>query len=132
MCLNLVKGGKLGYADNRKGKAQTEEWKQKISISNSKPKSGKALEATINNAKLGAKARLGQKDSVETKTKRSKSLSKALTGKPQAHRRKKIIINGMEYIGMERICKQFNISRQTIYNRIKSDSWDWHYAKDSK
>ena len=128
LCLNRVKGGKLGYADNRKGKKQSEEWKQKISKANSKPKVGKALEACIANSKLGAEARRGQKDSNEVRRKRAESLSKALSGMPAPHRRKTLLIEGKEYLGVEIVTKEHNISRQTVYNRIKSDKWDWHYA----
>ena len=128
LCLNRVAGGKLGYADNRKGKKQSLEWKQKIGKGNSKPKTGKALEACIKNAKLGTEARRGQKDSDKTKRKRAESLSKALTGVPQLKRRKRVIADNKEYIGMQAVCDKFNITRQTVYNRIKSADWDWRYA----
>ena len=131
LCLNRVKGGKRGYANNRKGKSHSIEWRQKISKSNSKPKEGIALEATRNNAKLGAEARRGMKDSDEVKAKRAASLSKVITGVPQPNRRKTVVINNKKYIGVELVANEFNISRMTVYNRIKSNKWDWHYANNN-
>ena len=75
-CLNRCGGGWRGKADNRRGKPQSEEWKKKIGKSNSKPKDGVALAASIENAKKGSEARRGQRDSEETKRKRAESLSK--------------------------------------------------------
>lgn len=107
---------------------KTEKHKEKIRKANSKPKSKKAREACIRNGKLGAEARRGQKDSEETKRKRSKSLSKAISGVPRPNNRKEIIIEGKRYLGFEMVCEEFKVTRQTVANRIKSDKWDWHYA----
>ena len=109
------------------GIAKTEEHKKLIGKANSKPKTGKALKACIENAKLGAEARRGQKDTMAVRKKRAASLSKALTGIPQLNRRKVIIINGEKYIGAESVCEKYNITRQTVYNRIKSNKWNWYY-----
>ena len=108
---------------------KTESHKRKISEGNKKPKSGKALEACIRNAKLGMEARRGQKDSPETRRKRAESLSKALTGVPQPQRRKIVLIDNKEYIGVASVTKEYGITRQTVYNRIKSKDWNWHYGK---
>ena len=110
------------------GIPKSEEHKKAISIANSKPKTGKALEACKANARLGAEARRGQKDSLEVRRKRASSLSKTLTGLEQPNRRKKYKIDNKIYVGMKSIIEEFNVTRQTIYNRIKSDEWNWHYA----
>jgi len=107
---------------------KTEKHKKRIGKANSKPKSNKAREACARNAKLGTEARRGQKDSEETKRKRAESLSKALTGVPQPNRRKEIIIEGKSYIGVQSVCNEFKVTRQTVSNRIKSDKWNWQYA----
>ena len=107
---------------------KTKAHKEKIRKSNSKHKTGKALEACIRNAKLGAEARKGQRDSLEVRKKRSESLSKALMGVSRPNRRKSIIIDGKKYNGMDSVCEEYDVSRQTVYNRIKSEKWDWHYA----
>lgn len=107
---------------------KTEEHKRKISEANKKPKTGKALKACIENAKLGAEARRGQRDSYEVRKKRAESLSKAIKGVERPNRRKTIIIDGREFIGMQSVTEKYKVTRQTVYNRIKSDDWDWHYA----
>ena len=109
------------------GLAKTEEHKKLIGKANSKPKTGKALKACIENAKLGAEARRGQKDTLAVRKKRAASLSKALTGVPRPNRRKVVIINGEKYIGVESVCEKYNITRQSVYNRIKSNKWNWYY-----
>lgn len=78
---------------------------------------------------LGIAARTGMKDSYEVRRKRSESLSKALSGVPRPYRRKTVIIDNTEYVGVQSVTEKYNISRQTVYNRIKSDDWNWHYAK---
>ena len=110
------------------GKKFSKEHKKALSESNKKPKTGVALVACLKNAKLGAIARTGMKDSYEVKRKRAASVSKALAGKPKIHKRKFVIIDGNIYKGVELVQKKFNITRQTVYNRIKSDKWNWKYA----
>jgi hypothetical protein len=116
-----------GYDINR-ALYKTEEHRRKISIGNKKPKTGKALKACLENGKLGAEARRGQRDSYEVRKKRSESLSKSLTGVERPNRRKSIIIGGIEYIGVKAVTEKYNVTRQTVYNRIKSEDWNWHYA----
>jgi len=85
---------------------KTEKHKKRIGKANSKPKSNKAREACARNAKLGTEARRGQKDSEETKRN----------------------IEGKSYIGVQSVCNEFKVTRQTVSNRIKSDKWNWQYA----
>ena len=110
------------------GKKFSKEHKKALSESNKKPKTGVALVACLKNAKLGAIARTGMKDSYEVKRKRAESLSKVLTSVPRPNRRKTIIVDGNIYKGVELVQKKFNITRHTVYNRIKSDKWNWKYA----
>jgi hypothetical protein len=131
LCLNLVPGGKGGWEDriNWKGVPKSDEQRRKMSLSNSKPKSGAALAATIQNGKLGAEARRGQKDSEEVNRRRSESVSKATKGVPKKWLLQKYIIEGKEYVGMQSVTDAFGITRQTVFNRIKSEKWpDWNYA----
>jgi hypothetical protein len=132
LCLNRVSGGRRGYIYSQLGVPKTEEWKQKIGKSNSKPKSGKALEACRNNAKIGTEKRRGQKDSKQVCEKRAQTLSKTLAGVPRPYRRKRILIDGQVYVGVEEVVTKFKVSRQTVHNRIKSPNWNWQYEeKDS-
>ena len=110
------------------GKTFSEEHKKAISDSNKNPKTGSAYIACIENGKLGALARKGMKDSIEVRKKRAASLSKTLKGVPRINRRKSVSIDGIIYKGVELVQNKFNISRQTVYNRIKSDQWNWEYV----
>lgn len=127
LCLNKVPGGKGGFEHiDWKGIPKSEEHKRKIGEGNKKPRTGQAYLNVVAAAKLGAEARRGQKDSEEVKRKRAESLSKATMGKPKHYLRKKYIIEGVEFIGMEDIVKKYNVSRQTVINRIKDDRWpEW-------
>lgn len=111
-----------------KNRILSSEHKSKIGVSNSKPKSGKSLKATIKNGLKGANARRGQKDSEETKRKRNQSVSNATKGISKPWLCKKILIDNQEYIGFRHVIEKFGITRQTVYNRIKSDKWDWKYV----
>jgi hypothetical protein len=107
---------------------KTEEHKRNISISNSKPKTGIALEACRNNFKIASELRRGQKDSEETKRKRNESLRKAFQepGFKQKHKFTLYSIDGIEYIGQAEIMSKYNISRTTLWSRCKDTKWDWH------
>lgn len=131
--LRRIKAAQKDYflnGHNAKGfiSYKTKEHKKKISISNSKPKTGKALEASRNNAKIGSERRRGQKDSEETKRKRNQSVQKTMQSPEWKGRYKFNIysVNGIEYIGTKVITDKYNITRQTLYGRCKSDKWDWH------
>ena len=112
-----------GWGGYNHAKRKTLKHRQKIGKGNSKPKTGAALKAAIENGKKGREARKGMKDSPEVCNQRNASLSKALMGVPQPQRRKTYIIDGREYIGDQAVIDAFNISRPTIYNRVKSLNW---------
>lgn len=92
---------------------------------NKGPRSGRRLEATLENAKRGNMVWTGQKHSEETKqqiSKKNKEYWGNLKERPwQLY--SKFLIEGKEYIGVGSVTKEFNISRPTVYNRCKSDSW---------
>lgn len=107
---------------------KTEEHKRNIGISNSKPKTGIALEACRNNSKIGAELRRGQKDSEETKRKRNESIRRARQS-PEFKQRNKFtvyLIDDIEYTGTNPITDKYNITRQTVDYRCKSSKWNWH------
>lgn len=130
LCLNKVPGGKGGFEHiDWKGIPKSEEHKRKIGEGNKKPRTGQAYLNVVAAGKLGAQARRGQKDSIEVRQKRAESLSKATKGKPKLYLRKKYIIEGVEYLGLEDIVKKYNVSRQTVINRIKDNRWsEWNNA----
>ena len=91
-------------------------------------KTGKALAAVLANGKLGNKARQGMKDSEETKRQRNEAVSKAKKGVPVPNRRKSMLIEGVEYKGFDAVVEKYNVTRQTVWNRAKSDKFpDWSY-----
>lgn len=111
------------------GKIDTEEIRvMKAREANKGKRTGRRLEATLENARKGSEARRGQKDSLEVRRKRAETLSKTLTGVKRPYRQKTVIIDGVKYKGVETVTQKFGISRQTVYNRIKHKDWNWHYA----
>lgn len=111
-------------------KIKTSEHRRKIAKGNSKPKTGNALRAAIENAKLGAEARRGQKDSQEIRLKRARSVSESTSGKPKPWLRKKLLIDGEEFFGIGIVVERYGITRQTVWYRIKSEKWpNWNYAE---
>lgn len=128
LCLNRCAGGRRGYTNNRKNKKMSAEWKKNISKANSKPKTGKALEASIKNAKKGAMSRKGMKDTTQVKEKRAQSVSKSLKGKVFKHMTTEVICDDIRFNSMNEAADYFKITRQTVNNRVKSDKWNWHYG----
>lgn len=107
---------------------QSKEHLEKRRKAMSKPKSGKALAASIANGKLGNKARQGMKDSEETKRQRNEAVSKVKKGVPVPNLRKSMLIEGVEYKGFDVVVEKYNVTRQTVWNRVKSDKFpDWSY-----
>ena len=107
---------------------QSKEHLEKRRKAMSKPKTGKALAATIANAMLGAEASRGRKDSEETKRRRNEAISKAKNGVPVPNLRKSMLIEGVEYKGFDAVIEKYNVTRQTVWNRAKSDKFpDWSY-----
>lgn len=101
------------------------EWRKKISISNSKPKTGSAKEACISNSKLGNAAWKGQHHTAEHKEYMSKLMSAYWKGKPMPHLKKKVYGDGVVYNSLTEAAETLNVSRQTIHYRIKSDKFNW-------
>jgi len=76
---------------------------------------------------VAAQKRIGKKDSEETKHKRVNTLKETIKQKHeggwQPQKRRKFLIDGEIYLGLEEVMKKFNISMPTIYNRIKSQKF---------
>jgi hypothetical protein len=100
--------------------------RQKIGKGNSKPKTGAALMAAIENAKKGTAARRGMKDSLEVRKKRADSLSASTMGKPKIFLRNIYCICGKEYIGIDRAAKATETSPYIVRNRCSSDDPQWN------
>ena len=113
-----VLSGQIGF-DEAIRQAQVE--------ANSGPKTGRRLEAARENAKLGMEARRGMKDTPEVNAKRSKSLKELFKRNPEAFKRpqyNKIVIgDDIEYPSCNDAASTLGISRQTVYNRVKSDKF---------
>jgi hypothetical protein len=110
------------------GIPKTEEHKKAIALANSKPKKGNALQACRDNGKLASEKWRGCNHTEESKAKISESLKKSDKNKgPRYNRRKTVIIDGEKYLGVEIVANLFNITRVTVYNRIKDSRWNWHY-----
>ena len=119
-------GGKMG-----KGKKLNELHKKKIGISNSKPKTGKALKACIDNFKKASELNRGKTRPKKTKELISISNKKYWSKvKNRPWQRKTFIIDNKEYIGLEKVIQHFNISVPTVYNRIKNKKFtNWKIGK---
>lgn len=76
---------------------------------------------------IAANKRRGTKDSLETKQKRSASLSRSRRGVSIA-KRVAYIIDGVKYMGQEEALEAANVSLPTMLSRIKSDNWSWCYG----
>lgn len=102
------------------------------SEANKGPKTGRRLEATIENARKGTLARIGKKDSEETKRKRAISMRIARMksdGKCPG-RYTKIVCDGVEYSGIHVTAEKLGISRYILTSRLKSEDWEnWYYVK---
>ena len=116
------------------GKAQlykTEEHKRKIAESNSKPKTGRALEAALNNIQKAQKNNMGRKQSAETQERKRQSYLKYwdnLEDKSRPHLYKKVVIDGEVYESVKVVMEKYKVTRPTVINRIKSSKWNWSYA----
>jgi len=89
------------------------------------PRSGRRLEATLENAKKGNMIWTGQKHREETKkqiSEKNKEYWGNIKERPW-QRFSKFLIDNKEYNGFESVTKEFGISRQTVYNRCNSDKW---------
>ena len=91
---------------------------------NSGPKTGKRLEAVINNFKKASEMNKGKKRPEKTKKLISKANKKYWGNIPnRPWQMKSYVIDGKEYKGLEEIMKTFNIkSYPALYYRFKSNS----------
>jgi hypothetical protein len=111
---------------------KSEEHKIKISISNSNPKTGKALAACLANLKKATQSNIGRKHSKETIEKRKSSLKKYLDSLSEKEKKrpwfyKKVVIDGKVIESVQKAASIYKVSRQTVHNRIKSNKFDWKY-----
>ena len=111
---------------NQIGKEEIQ--KMIASEANKGARSGRRLEATLENAKKGNKMWTGQKHSEESKKLIAESNKKYWSEqkvRPWAYV-SKYTIEGVDYTGVIDIVEKYKISRQTLYNRCKSDKFpDW-------
>lgn len=105
-----------------------EEWRKKISESNSKPKDRRGRQACIENSKKGVDAWSGQHHTEEHKQSMSRIMTerfaKGILYRPD--NRKKVYGDGVVYESLQIAADKIGVTRQTIHNRIKSDKYDWY------
>ena len=106
------------------------EWRDNISSSLRKPKTGAALIAARENGKKGAEARRGTHDSPEVKRIKSEKAKRLYQTNPEIWARPQcktaVIADGVLYQGIVDVAEAYGVSRQTVGNRIGSTKWDWH------
>lgn len=127
LCVNLKEGGHgwpPNAASNRLGKNHSQDHKDRIGKANSKPKVGKALAATIANGLKGAEGRRGQKDSIETKRKRSASMSASTRGKPKPDHRRGYLFRGTFFNTLEEAMKSTGLSYYKILSRCQDPAFE--------
>lgn len=126
--LNLNEGGNMPYPSIPKHKA----WREAIGESNSKPKTGISLTATLANQKKAVEATRGKKNSEKTIRKRIQSLKKRYKSNPELwakpQQMKKILAEGTLYISQQEVASTFGVCRQTVDSRCKSEKWNWKYV----
>jgi predicted GIY-YIG superfamily endonuclease len=107
-------------------------WRDNISSSLKKPKTGAALIAAIENAKKGTEARRGTHDSLEVKRIKSEKAKRLYQNNPEIWARPQyktpVMADGILYEGIKDVAEAYGVSRQTVGNRIGSDKWDWYRA----
>ena len=126
LCLNRCAGGRRGWTGNMLGKTQSDEHIRKRTQNKNHHPNQKEIAKRA--SMIAAEKRRGQKDSEETKRKRNETLSKKAKGRPNVKARKVIYIDDKEYLGVAQVTKEYNITRQTVYNRINSEEWNWYYG----
>jgi hypothetical protein len=124
--MNKNRGGDMPYPAIPKHAA----WRQAISKSLSKPKSGAALIAARENLKKATAANTGKNKPKETCSRiaegiraRYKSNPELWVGRPK----KPVIADGVRYDGRGDCAKALGVSAVTVDNRIRSPKWDWSY-----
>ena len=100
--------------------------RQAQSMANSGKKTGRRLEATIENAIKGTEAWTGSNHQEESKKRMSKSNKEYWSKmKDRPWEKKTYIIEGKEYLGLESVIETFGCTMPTVYNRIKNPKFDW-------
>jgi len=100
----------------------------KTSEANKGPRTGRRLEATLENGKKGSQVWKGQKHTEESKLSISKSNKEYWSHQKERPWQyvAKFMIEGVSYTGTKPIEDKYGVTRQTIYNRCKNDRWaDW-------
>ena len=100
--------------------------KQAQSMANSVKKTGRRLEATLENGLKGADAWRGSFHTEESKKRMSKSNKEYWSKiKDRPWQKKTYIIEGKEYLGLDSVIEPFGCTMPTVYNRIKNPKFDW-------
>lgn len=97
-------------------------------MGNKGPRTGRRLEATLENGKKGNEAWKGKTHTEEAKKVQSEKNKKywgKIKERPWQYK-SRFIVDGIEYIGFKYIIEKYGISRQTVYNRCNSSKYpDW-------
>jgi len=100
--------------------------RQAQSMANSEKKTGRRLEAAIENGLKGNGAWRGSNHTEESKKRIAKSNKEYWSKiKDRPWQRKTYIIEGKEYLGLESVMETFGCTMPTVYNRIKNPKFNW-------
>ena len=100
--------------------------KQAQIMANSGKKTGRRLEATLENRLKASDAWRGSFHTEESKKRMSKSNKEYWSKiKDRPWQKKTYIIEGKEYLGLDSVIEPFGCTMQTVYNRIKNPKFDW-------
>ena len=94
------------------------------SMANSGKKTGRRLQAALENGKKGNQAWTGCKHREDSKKRISKA-NKKYWGKlkDRPWQKRSYFIEGKKYVGLDVIMKKYNLTMQAIYYRIKSNNF---------
>ena len=124
--MNKNRGGDMPYPAIPKHAA----WRQAISKSLSKPKTGTALIAARENLKKAVEANTGSNRTKETRIRQSEGIRARYERNPElwvGRPKKPVIADGVRYDGRGDCAKALGVSAVTVDNRIRSPKWDWSY-----
>ena len=100
--------------------------RQAQSMANSEKKTGRRLEAAIENGLKGNGAWRGSNHTEESKKRIAKSNKEYWSKiKDRPWQRKTYSIEGKEYLGLESVMETFGCTMPTVYNRIKNPKFNW-------